>query len=1339
MTMDGVNWANMQSGAAFEALAHQLLFRLHGDQVLLFDRLGPDAGQDARTRDGKIVYQAKFQSIRFKMNDAVLLALEELESIKRYRVAGHANHNHWSLAQQWYLVAPFEINPKDDAAWTTRVVPAFHAENLEATYWHRERIEAILADHQELIPLFFGGRCRVYSTLYEAREWLGRSNAYLGESLGRNLIGRETEMAVIDRFVADETKWILPIIGHSGIGKTRFLFEAGRHLQARGISVLWANVATMDSDPDWFAPSLGTGKRLVLIDEPSSPKLLAKIKEQIGAPPNQHVRFLVACRSEQSDVLALLNVPSNPAVAEPLHLTPLKQADAKALLAATVGHAVDERWAHDVAEWTGGYPLWITIVAVLLREVGNVRDLPRQTSELALRCIESALACVPTDLRHCARTLLNWISVYGDISLADEEMISFLDSQEVRRDDITLVCASLAHSRLLSQGPDGKRSVAITPDALAEHIAARWLLIPIPDGTWEVSPAGRQVVQLIVGDEHGSAVPHVESILRMLAHMACSWLHGIHNVLLGPVFAQLEEMAQQAFPAQLSALAFLRHLGHADVARALQIIARIRACIPAETTPAVPYNASDETLSNLCSHLVIILDGLVEHASRSADCEALFDETMALLIIQHSALTPQQQAEHCSRCSDTPTLCSAWGVIKSVLKGNRHVEAYRPVVIRRLMRTLCDLQSPGQVSPFQRSVFRQLSFWACDPQWELNWVVEMTMTLQFRLLQPGGPAWLALTDFLHSICSSLQSSRSSAEESRLLFWEVLEHSRSAFSRALQHRISDDAPARTHYHTVLDLLLRDCLAAVSARELTVAEVFAARAVWNWHLKYGGADPLHAVAEACEALVRRNPLVVAFRLDLLCGDQDDNEEVRNHEQMRDLLLTYTEPTEYASFLSAVDACKLGGAHIPDTRLRDLAICTAEAIVGPRQAVLDAYAAQMIGSSQGSTITLAWHFAVGVVSARIRQARVCGEPQVTAALKRWFGAASNPFPLARSLYMRPHPRLLGRVSAVDAELLAGLGTPTNIDERRLVPAMLMTCVISAPEPAKKLFEVALDRLPDEHRVSALERSLENLNDAIIWHGRGDSQTDELRWVLRLASRQLGGAEILHRMAQVFGPHGTHMALPFGDYVQFLRAIVSAMKSEPDVPLGLHHDFNPTNLFVLDLSDRLGQDAYAQFIDLALSSPPPMRSFLLGQLCALDPSGNATLRNVAARISDLPECCPLDSLIALTGMASLFSDDGEGWRAVALAACRRLSDYHASEHPSLYRSLLPRGRGYAAFAGQVPPEIAARAREARELAATEMNPMLREYRQYARADADFLVKHYGRISSDSNDGGTE
>jgi hypothetical protein len=188
--MAALNWGVIQDGGTFESLMHAVLYAK--DQgIVLFGRPGKDAGQDARSADGSVVYQAKYRQ-HLTMEGAVKIALEELEKIKDYRQKTHPNYSHWKDARRWILVANILANPNDDKDWQEQVVPEFQKEGLAAEYWGIKVLEGELASHPHVRDVFFEGENRVLVGLKEAYDRL-RAECIGGASLDNPLVGRQRE------------------------------------------------------------------------------------------------------------------------------------------------------------------------------------------------------------------------------------------------------------------------------------------------------------------------------------------------------------------------------------------------------------------------------------------------------------------------------------------------------------------------------------------------------------------------------------------------------------------------------------------------------------------------------------------------------------------------------------------------------------------------------------------------------------------------------------------------------------------------------------------------------------------------------------------------------------------------------------------------------------------------------------------------------------------------------------------------------------------------------------------------------------------------------------------
>jgi hypothetical protein len=400
-----MNWGMIQEGGAFESLMHAILYA-EGPGTILFGRPGKDAGQDARTADGTVVYQAKYRQ-GMTMDGAIDLAMKELEKIKLYRQSQHKNYEHWRNAQKWVLVANFSLNPNDAAKWKTGVDPAFLAEELTAEYWNIETLEGKLAVHTHIRDVFFDGENRVLVGLKEANDLLCAS-CIGGESLEMPMVGREGEMLIVNSFADSEEKRILPVIGPGGIGKSRLLYESLVYLSKNGWRVFWALPGTMAISSRWFNLLNGGQRTFVAIDNPDDPGLLRAVIEQLTTIERRNWKVIVACRSERSKVLHQFY--NHKLVAEPLRLEGLDESASKQLLQAIL-KGREEAWLHSVHTYVRGAPGWLCLIAELAGRPSSIA-LPVSVDEIASAYVRSSLRAMDPTQRDSARQLLRWPSLW---------------------------------------------------------------------------------------------------------------------------------------------------------------------------------------------------------------------------------------------------------------------------------------------------------------------------------------------------------------------------------------------------------------------------------------------------------------------------------------------------------------------------------------------------------------------------------------------------------------------------------------------------------------------------------------------------------------------------------------------------------------------------------------------------------------------------------------------------------------------------------------------------------------------------------------------------------------
>jgi len=569
--MSTLNWGLIKDGGAFESLMHAILYA-EDSQIILFGRPGRDSGQDARSSDGTVVYQAKYRK-KMTMHAAVKSALEELKNIKSYRQPEHSNYRHWRNANKWILVGNFEVNPNDEDKWRTKVVPEFLQAGLTAEYWGRERLERRLIAHPEIRDVFFGGENRVFVGLKEAHDLLA-TECVGGVNLDKSIIGREKGLKTIKEFAKFEDKRILPIVGPGGVGKSRLLYEALAALAEDGWRVLWALPYTMARSSRWFYLFNGIQPTCIAIDDPDDYNLLRTVVEQLAASERRNWKVIVACRSEKADMLRRFSTNRN--VAASLSLKPLNEPSAKELLRSILGNSIQDAFLHTVYSYTRGIPGWLCLIADLVRQ-NSLEELPTTIDQIAAMYVESCIETLLADQQSHGRTLLRWLSLWGPVSLdisdADQPQLCFLEKQGIDKSLIPQLLKHFVTAGIVNNWGVGKRLYSIQPMIIREYILANWLLEKT-NGEYQVNPEGKQLIKLLLDGN----IPTIDMAYQSLSRLAYSRLED----------SQAYSFLQQLFDAMVTVardgnvieqqrlLGLIERLGSADPENALDVLKAIR-------------------------------------------------------------------------------------------------------------------------------------------------------------------------------------------------------------------------------------------------------------------------------------------------------------------------------------------------------------------------------------------------------------------------------------------------------------------------------------------------------------------------------------------------------------------------------------------------------------------------------------------------------------------------------------------------------------------------------------------------------------------------------------------
>lgn len=305
---------------------------------------------------------------------------------------------------------------------------------------------------------------------------------------------------VLSKSLADKTLWLkdglkksncLRILGHSGIGKSRFLFEALKPLKddteqtALNSSVIYIDLSLIkfESISHYFIANKDSTVATFVID---------------NCPDNEHITLstLVRSNSQIKIVTADFSIETDEDPSSVIFLTKSEQSEVvfqmlKDLYQGKYGDDEIKRLA-DLAE---GYPRMVEFLKHAVDKSGLtdvIADLP---SQFVKKLIFGRGEQNKTELE-----ILKCCSIFAEFAFADEESSKLLnEKEEVKIKEVNTYLASLVNQSLsyrefvatCKRIRDSRRiferrglHYTVVPTPLAAHLAADWL-IEFPDADFQ--------------------------------------------------------------------------------------------------------------------------------------------------------------------------------------------------------------------------------------------------------------------------------------------------------------------------------------------------------------------------------------------------------------------------------------------------------------------------------------------------------------------------------------------------------------------------------------------------------------------------------------------------------------------------------------------------------------------------------------------------------------------------------------------------------------------------------------------------------------------------------------
>lgn len=1318
--MPALNWGIISDGGAFESLMHAILYA-NDPSTILFGRLGKDAGQDARSMDGTVVYQAKYRQ-GLVMDGAVVLAMEELEKIRAYRQSTHANNVHWRNAQRWVLVANFATNPSDPPKWQGQVVPAFRQEGLLAQYWSIETLEGKLVDHPEVRDVFFAGENRVLVGLKEAHELLA-AECVGGDSIEVPMLGRDGELELINAFAASEDKRVLPVVGPGGIGKSRLLYEGLTALANGGWRVFWALPGAMARSSQWFRLLNGAQQTCVAIDDPDDPALLRAVIEQLATVERRNWRVIIATRTEKAEVLCRYRKHSH--VHEPIVLPPLDEPTSQQLVKACLAGHAHSPWLHSVYGFTNGVPGWLCLIAELAKR-GRLAALPANADEVAHVYVNSCLSALGDARREQGLTLLRWLALWGQLGIdaGDQEQaeLRFLKTQgipvQVTRDALKqLVAAGIVRNWGV-----GKRLFAVEPLIIRQQILGSWLLRE-EQGRYEVGPDGSALVAQLVRGE----VPAADSALQTLASLARMRLSDSENtVFLGPVFRSMEGSAREGtLLDQYRMVDLVERIGAADPESALDLLRAIRTVAKDSMTVDVPiWGSQTYTHDALVAKLPWVLFELAQRVSAPNTGRRYLGE-----FGQYVTLEDQGRIEAVSGQKPGELL-------KRLLCGSGNSDIYAAPAHELVRSELCN--------PARWPFVGLLAECLLDPVRETtDWVARWTLSFGRRRIATGSSEWKALVTVRGLVFEALRAATQPALCPGL--WRMLSVSHHALHREVLQAAVKGAEAEA-YHDVLVNDLTRCRDILRGREhaSTVDEATAARQMWEWHLKHGKEEALVVLARECEQLYNgRSEWRVHdfFRFEteeaLAPETQRIFEAFRNATGPETLNEFFSEAKDY---LAAARGKSKDMAD--DWRIADLARACAGLLdfnsPPPGNAVTAYVRSVLAQQTLHRDNELAWGFTVMLCRKYLLTVKQQGIGMVGEGLGLLLEKTSAKDRLLWGIYGNVHPNTTGVLT--DAELnilLAREGDFSNYEWFVLLGAF--QTVDRAGIRERLHAQLGAMRENPVEASECLARFIRSVHLAAL---RYEWPPDQLPvdWIIdQISELGLDGALLtLHDTEWLRDQSGFRV-----DASAFLRLVESRIEmdtnSSGDVKMErFPHRFSVRDWARFDANDANDVLAFQALCVLALGPSFVGLHWIPKFLAALNPTGSQVAAFIESHLAAHPE---LDAAATsrLAYLAAAYPDDTDAWRSCAVPIVMRCQKMNLNREDRLHVFFglsWKESVAYSSMPGQVADIWTQKLNRARTLRDTEPSTSpLRQYRDWVVLCAEHdLRREEGMAEENAN-----
>jgi hypothetical protein len=752
----------------------------------------------------------------------------------------------------WTLVTNAVMGPGDLELWDREVVPLCTALTLKATLWAKGALNGKLDDLPSVHQSYFERKNRVLLHVMEARTWLRNREVFLSRAQETPFCGREPEKQAYGDFLQGTSKYLV-LHGPGGVGKTRLLLEGAIEVaKTVPLEVVFANVASLEFSSEWFAGLATNRVAVLLVDEPTDPRVLHSLIEQLNTTAMAW-KMAVAVRSPKDPILAVFNDPANTGLTTFLELDGLDSGSAK-----TFAHHLLESGplrekgsdflsaASEFLTRHFSYPIYTTLAVRLLESGEDLTSFPKNAEALLRKYLEEILTNVQAHSRAEVLSVLRWIALLGVLNreldfaldiLAKEATIP--SAQAVRH-----LISDLERKKALFSRGMFQRLVEIRPDVLADHILREWLVDDKGFGPERrvASASCHTLLETAYRNllQPGSRQLDASTILSAVARTELSFrVAGEQIQLMQPFFKKVSDASETCDAQVARRLTDLgAHLGHLCPESLLDIYRtiRVRSTSLTNTTYELPPSLALE----LASPLLRMAMGAFEAATGAL----ILDELFEVKVLECNSKTPLPRDG--KRATDVFTRLLAGGPGFQLVFDNIAAD-----LVRRQLLQLNVGEVPARASAtlaFANELLETERRWSTFDAREVRW-------LRYSVI-PGKRGWDARRLIIQTL-RELSQNPDLKSDLRLEVWKSIAYAHDNLVRCALYSGHGDTMIEEAREELT--WIKHGLVASSS---TLPLLSAAREAWDWYLVDDGEgefgaplrQPLRPLAEELEKIYK-----------------------------------------------------------------------------------------------------------------------------------------------------------------------------------------------------------------------------------------------------------------------------------------------------------------------------------------------------------------------------------------------------------------------------------------------------------------------------------------------------